>query len=149
MLLANEFDNFNEPIKIFYSDRIAFTPVYKLILQTHLEIIEKNLSAPYFSGLNDFTKVIYAEKPDGTVLGGLAFTIEEQKFTGEINLSFTHPLYRRRGINTICFRYLEKFIKDKNLVGIVSFVHLNNIERLKAAEKCDFMPYGYYMFKKV
>lgn len=147
--IADEVDKLGEPVKIFYSDRLAFTPSYKLVLRTHLELVEKNLCPPMFGHLNDFTNVIWAEDSNKNVLGGIAFTLRNDLNLGYIELSFTDPNFRRRGINSICHIYFEQFVKDHGFNGITSFVHLNNKERLISAEKNNFKPYGYYMYKKL
>lgn len=147
--IADEVDKLGKPIKIFYSDKLAFTPSYKLVLSTHLELVEKGLSPQMFDQLNDFTNVVWAEDSHANVLGGIAFTLRTELNLGYIVLSFTDPKFRRRGINLICRIHVEQIVKEHGFFGITSFVHLDNKELLLSAEKNNFKPYGYYMFKKL
>lgn len=148
-ILGTEKDKTGEEIDIIYSDRLAWTPAYKLVLMTHIELLEKNMTPPMLDKLNDSTKVIWAQNKENTIFGGIAFTVRQEQFISYIELSFTDPLYRRRGINTICFNYLEHYTKQQNLVGISSLVNVKNEMRLKSAEQSGFRPYGYYMWKKL
>jgi GNAT superfamily N-acetyltransferase len=142
-------DKFGNLLEIYLTESLAWSPVYALVLKTHLEIVEKHFAPPILDNLSDNTKVIWAQDKDGNILGGIAFTIREKLFAGCIELSFTAPEHRGKGINGICHKYFEQYVKNLGINLITSFVHVNNTQRLKSAEKENFKPAYYVMYKKI
>jgi GNAT superfamily N-acetyltransferase len=66
---------------------------------------------------------------------------------GWIILSFTAPEYRGKGVNQLMHKYFEQIIKDKGGNKIASHVNVNNVSRIKAAQKVGFVPLYYRMNK--
>lgn len=147
--LSNTEDKFGNLVEIYFAENLAWSPVYTLVLKTHLEIVEKKFSPPQLDHLGDNTKVIWAQDTNGNVLGGIAFTIRANLFSGCIELSFTAEEHRGKGINGVCHKYFEKYVKDQGINLITSLVHINNKQRLVSAEKENFKPAYYVMYKKI
>ena len=142
-------DKFGNLIEIYLTENLAWSPVYTLVLKTHLEIVEKKFAPPLLDHLGDNTKAVWAQDKSGNILGGIAFTIREDTFVGSIELSFTEQEHRGKGINGICHKYFEQYIKNLGIDLITSVVHIDNIQRLKSAEKVNFKPKFYVMYKKI
>jgi hypothetical protein len=147
--LADVEDKFGNLVEIYFSENLAYSSVYALVLKTHLEIVEKKLAPPALGKLNDNTKVIWAQDKVGNILGGIAFNIIEELFAGFIELSFTAEEHRGKGINGICHKYFEQYVKNLGINLITSLVHINNTQRLRSAEKENFKPAYYLMYKKI
>jgi hypothetical protein len=96
----------------------------------------------------DTHQAIYLEI-DNTIVGHIVFNyIRDQKRTW-IDLSAVHEDYRRRGLYCILHDYFEQVSKEQGAIEISSFIHVDNIGRLKSAEVKGFKPQFYRMTKKI
>jgi GNAT superfamily N-acetyltransferase len=146
-LLDTVTDKDNNTIEIWYG-QLSFSPVFSLVLRTYAEIVEKKL-APSQLNLDNTDSVIWAQRTDGTVLGGICYKFEEDWNSAYIQLSFTSENSRGLGINAICHPYVEQDAKSLGYVRVMSMVHINNESRLKSAEKVGLKPLFYMMHKKI
>jgi GNAT superfamily N-acetyltransferase len=130
------------------SGQLSFSPVFSLVLRTYAEIVEKTLAPPQLN-LDNTDSVIWAQRTDGVVLGGICYKFEEDWNCAFIQLSFTAETSRGLGINAICHPYVEQHAKSLGYVRITSMVHINNESRLRSAEKVGLKPLYYMMHKKI
>jgi hypothetical protein len=147
MKLLDTISKDNDTIQIFIS-QLSFSPAFSLILRTYAEIVEKKLS-PTQLNLNNTDSVIWAQRTDGTVLGGICYKFEEDWNSAYIQLSFTAENSRGLGINSLCHPYVERDAKSLGYTRVMSMVHINNEPRLKSAEKVGLYPLFYIMHKKI
>ncbi len=139
-------DKNGDELILFYSDSISNTPVVALFLKVYAEIIEKGWCNPTIPFANS-NKVVWAERADGSIAGGVCFEITPHNQTGWIILSFTAPEERGKGINAICHTAFEKASKKLGATQISSLVHMDNASRLRSSEKVGFKPQYYRMHK--
>ena len=147
MKLLDTIDKDGNTIEI-YIGQLSFSPVFSLVLHTYAEIVEKKLAPPQLD-LNNTDKVIWAQRLDGTILGGICYKFEEDWNSAYIQLSFTAESSRGLGINSMCHPYVERDAKSLGYNRVMSMVHINNEARLKSAEKVGLKPLFYIMHKKI
>lgn len=133
---------------LYYRASIANTPVVAIFLKIYAEIIEKGWSNPTIPFTNR-NSVVWAERPDRTVVGGICFEYDALINTGWIVLSFTDPAERGKGINGICHASFERILKKLGANKISSLVHVDNESRLRSAKKVGMEPQFYRMQKKI
>ena len=141
-------DKNGDELTLHYSETIANTPALALFLKTYAEIVEKGWSNPNipFSNKNS---VVWVERPDGTVAGGICFEYIPGTALGWIILSFTAPTERGKGINSLLHPAFEKVMKRMGATQIASLVHIENESRLKSTKKVGLEPQYYRMYKKL
>ena len=146
-LIDNILDRNNNPIEI-WSSQLSFSPAFSLVLRTYAEIVEKKLAPPQLN-LDNTDSVIWAQRPDSTILGGICYKFKEDWNSAYIQLSFTAESSRGLGINSMCHPYVERDAKSLGYSKIMSMVHINNEPRLKSAEKVGLKPLFYMMHKNI
>ena len=148
-LLDTISDKNNNQIDI-YSSKLALSPAFSLILRTYAEIVEKKLAPPHIN-LDNTDSVIWAQRNDGTILGGICYKFgdKEDWNSAYIQLSFTADSSRGLGINALCHPYLEQDAKSSGYTRVMSMVHVNNQARLRSAEKVGLKPMFYVMYKQI
>jgi GNAT superfamily N-acetyltransferase len=141
-------DKNGDELKLLYSETIANTPALALFLKIYAEIVEKGWSNPNipFSNKNS---VVWVERPDGTVAGGICFEYVPSTALGWIILSFTASTERGKGINSLLHPAFEKIVKRMGAQQIASLVHIDNKSRLRSSEKVGLVPQYYRMYKKL
>jgi GNAT superfamily N-acetyltransferase len=147
MKLLDTINKDNNIIQIYIS-QLSFSPVFSVVLRTYSEIVEKKLAPPQLDLDND-NSVVWAQKEDGTILGGICYKFKEDWNSAYIQLSFTAENSRGLGINAICHPYVEQDAKNLGYTRVMSMVHINNTARLKSAEKVGLKPLFYMMHKKI
>ncbi len=141
-------DKLGGSLTLYSSDSIANTPVVSLFLKVYAEIIDKGFANPNIP-FNNKCRVVWVERPDGKVAGGICFQHDQEAKLSWIILSFTSPDERGKGINGICHDQVEKVSKFIGATQLCSLVHIQNESRLKSAKKVGFEPQYYRMFKKL
>jgi GNAT superfamily N-acetyltransferase len=147
MKLLDTINKDNDTIQI-YIGQLSFSPAFSLVLRTYAEIVEKKLAPPHLD-LDNTDSVIWAQRTDGTILGGICYKFEEDWNCAYIQLSFTDENSRGMGINSLCHPYIEQDAKSLGYTRVMSMVHINNTARLKSAEKVGLKPMFYMMHKKI
>jgi GNAT superfamily N-acetyltransferase len=147
MKLLDTINKDNDSIQI-YIGQLSFSPVFSLVLRTYAEIVEKKLAPPHLD-LDNTDSVIWAQRTDGNILGGICYKFEEDWNSAYIQLSFTAENSRGLGINSLCHPYVEQNAKSLGYTRVMSMVHINNTARLKSAEKVGLKPMFYMMHKKI
>ena len=139
-------DKLGNPIEIWQSDGMQYTPVLPTFLRCHAEIIEKNFSLETFK-FKLSNKVVWIQDRAGNVMAGISYEFFQDNKVGWIVLSFTEPKYRGRGLNQICHNYFESECKKAGMVYISSQVSIDNQSRIKSAAKVGLVPKWYRMYK--
>jgi len=148
--VGQEVDAQGNQLTIWFSDIIASTPAMSPFLKQYAELIDKGFAAPFISwGEVNKHHVVYATNTDGRVVGGIVFEYRHIAKEGWLLLSFTEHEYRGRRINQVLHQYFEEVVRRRGGQRIASFVHKDNISRIKSAERVDFLPQYYRMVKPV
>lgn len=146
--LKTTVDNTGHPVEMWSSESIAGTPAVPLFLKTYAEIVEQQFAIPYFM-FKDSDKVVWAQRPDGTVIGGIAYEYQAVRRTGFLVLSFTDPKERGKGINVLCHIEYENHCKLLGATCLESLVHVENKNRIASAKKVGMLPKYYRMHKDI
>lgn len=141
-------DKNGEPLMIYYSEIFANTPVVGLFLRTYSEIVDKGWAPPSIT-FGNTNRVVWASRENGSIAGGICFEYQDMPQLSWITLSFTDPSERGKGINGILHTHCENISKKLGATQLGSMVHINNINRLRSAEKAGFNPQYYRMYKNL
>jgi hypothetical protein len=141
-------DKSGEALELWHSDSIAFTPALAPFLKVYAEIIEKSFTLPVMAFKNS-NRVVWAEDKDKVVVGGICYEYLAESKTGWLVLSFTDPMYRGRGINSLCHEIYEKDCIALGANNLSSVVDIDNESRIKSAAKVGMVPRFYRMYKKL
>jgi GNAT superfamily N-acetyltransferase len=146
--IQDDQDALKNPIEIWYGDQLGGSRAMPLFLKTYAEIMEKGFAGPYTAwGESNKFNVVYCTDSNQNILGGIAFEYRPLLKEGWIVLSFVAPEQRGKRINTLMLNYFEKMIKDRGGNKICSHIHIDNISRLKSAERSGMKPQYYRMLK--
>jgi len=146
--LGTEIDRFGETVLIKQVSQLALTPVYTFFLRQMAELIDNGLALP-MTGWDDYTcGAVYAEI-NGKIVGHIVYDTNKKPGIIWITLSAVEKDYRGREIYNMMHRYFEAFGKEKGYHYISSYVHVNNKERIRSAEKVGMNPQYYLMSKKI
>jgi hypothetical protein len=141
-------DKNGDELALHYSESIANTPTVALFLKVYGEIVEKGWSNPTIPFTNK-NSVVWVERPDASVAGGICFEYVPSTSLGWIVLSFTAPEERGKGINSILHPQFERIVKRMGATQIASLVHIDNESRLRSSTKVGLEPQYYRMYKKL
>lgn len=126
-----------EFLEIWYDSDFQNSEATLLFMKTHVELMEKNW-APNSLAWCDLvkdSKIVYCKNSDNRVVGGIVFYYMKSRREGSILLSFTDPLWRRKGLNKILFSHTEKYMKNKGAKSISGNAHVGNTPRIKASRE--------------
>lgn len=146
--LHDTVDKTGEPIELWHAERIAGSPALPLFLKVYAEIVEKGFALPMFMFSNDDC-VVWAQRSNGRVVGGISYEYQKDKRCGFLVLSFTDPAERGKGINELCHWVYEKQSKAQGAVCLQSMVHVDNTARIKSAAKVGMVPKYLRMYKQI
>jgi RimJ/RimL family protein N-acetyltransferase len=146
--LCETVDKTGEAVEIWYANKIGGTPALPLFLRVYAEIVEKGFATSLFM-FSDNDQVVWAQRPNGKVIGGISFEYQPEKRCGFLVLSFTDPNERGKGINELCHSAYESQSKEHGAVFLQSIVHVDNTSRIKSAAKVGMMPKYLQMYKKI
>lgn len=141
-------DTLGNPIEIWYSDSIQYTPVVATFLRVWAELVDKGWSLATFA-FKITNRVVWAQDSTGKVLGGIAYDYWPEQKMGWLVLSFTEPDFRGRGLNKLCHKHYEFDCKRAGAVMLGSLVEVNNESRIKSAAKVGMLPKFYRMHKDI
>jgi len=148
MKLLDSITNKNNNTVEIWSSQLSFCPAFSLVLSTYAEIVGKELSIPVLH-LKNSDLVIWAQYPDGVILGGICYTFDEDWSSAWIQLNFTAESSRGLGISSICHSYVEREAKNLGYSRIMSMVHVTNKSMLRSAEKVGLAPLFHVMHKSL
>jgi hypothetical protein len=114
----------------------------------YAELIDQNW-APASFPFKPTNRVVWIQDSTGAVLAGIAYEYQAEQQNGYLVLSFTDPNHRGRGLNEICHRCYEADCKKLGAVMLTSLVSVNNVSRIKSAEKVGMLPKFYKMQKDI
>lgn len=141
-------DRNNERVILYSSDNLSFTPVIPLMLRVHAEIVEKKFSLPLIT-FNNSSRVVWAERENKKVIGGICYEYRPEARCGWLILSFTDPDERGKGINALVHELFESNCKKLGATHLSSYVHLNNKSRLESLKSVGLIPHMYRTYKKL
>ncbi len=141
-------DKNNEKVILYSSDSLSFTPVIPLMLRVYAEIVEKKFSLPIIT-FNNSSKVVWAERENKKVVGGICYEYRPEVKCGWLILSFTDLDERGKGINALVHELYESNCKKFGATHLSSYVHLNNKSRLESLKSVGLIPYMYKTYKKL
>lgn len=141
-------DKNGDDLIIFASMTLANTPCVALFFKVYSEILENGWANPTVPFNND-SRVIWLERPNGKIVGGVCYEYTKHNQMSWIVLTFTDPDERGKGINTICQKELEKISKKLGAVQICSLIHVDNRAAMASAEKVGRKPQFYRMLKRI
>lgn len=127
----------NIELEIWYDSDFKNSKTTLLFLKTFVELMEKGwtpLSLDWCSAV-DKCKVFYCETKEKQVISAIVCFYTENNRQGWVLLSFTDPLWRKKGLNKILFSYVERYMKSKGAKSIAVSVHKENMPRLIASQK--------------
>lgn len=139
-------DNQGEHVEIWFNASIAGTPPVALFLETYVESIKAGLAYPGFL-FNNNDRVIWAQRIDGKVLGGISYEYQEHKKSGWTVWSFTAPDERGKGIYQLVHEEFEADCRKLGATCIESMTHKDNKNRLAAAAKVGMFPKYIRLYK--
>jgi GNAT superfamily N-acetyltransferase len=146
--IIDDVDSQGNTLEIWHTEQLANSRPFSLFLRIYAEIADSGFGSQYVSWTDaNKSNVVYCTNDKGSVMGGIAFEYRPMMKEGWIILSFTDPKYRGRGINQLMHKHFEQIIKDKGGNKIASHVNVNNVSRIKAAQKVGFVPQYYRMNK--
>lgn len=138
-------DKTGDILDVYFQKDLIMCPAFSSFLKVYAEIVDKGFSNPAVTWDNN-KRVIWAQK-DGKIAGGICYEFQQVARIGWIVLSFTDPEFRGRGINEIIHNLMEVDIKKLGGDRICSLVHVDNVSRLRSAEKVGLKPQFYRMNK--
>jgi hypothetical protein len=141
-------DKSGEVLLLMKSDSLAHTPVIPLMLRVYAEIVEKGFAQPIIT-FNNSSRVAWAERKDGTVLGGICYEYKPEVKCGWLILSFTAEVERGKGINALVHEVYESDCRRLGATHLSSFVNLNNQSRLESLKSVGMIPQMYKTFKSL
>lgn len=146
--ISDQQDGQGNPIEVWHSDTLQYTPVLPTFLRVWAELIEKGWALATFS-FKITNKVVWVQDAAGNVQGGIAYEYYPDQKMGWIVLSFTDPGFRGRGLNQICHEYFEADCKRLGAVMVSSLVAADNQSRVRSAAKVGMLPKFYRMHKDI
>ena len=142
-------DERGEAIEIWWRRRLEGSPCVSMIFDGFSELIKKGWSNNTIL-IDNQHRLVYAVYPStGEIAGGIAYKWVDANNCVWISLSLTEQKFRGRGINRLCHLALER---DASLLGataVESYVHVDNLSRLRSTEKVGLSPMFYRMHKKL
>ena len=127
----------NIELEIWYDSDFKNSKTTLLFLKTFVELMEKGwtpLSLDWCSAV-DKCKVFYCETKEKQVISAIVCFYTENNRQGWVLLSFTDPLWRKKGLNKILFPYVERYMKSKGAKSISGNAHVGNTPRIKASRE--------------
>jgi GNAT superfamily N-acetyltransferase len=147
-VVGKETDAQGNELTIWFCDIIAQTPALAPFLRNYAELIDNKHATAYVAwGEVNKLHVVYAIDNDNRFVGGIAFEYRHVSKEGWLTLSFTEKEFRGRRVNQVLHQYFEEIVRKRGGNRIASFVHKDNVSRLKSAQRVDFEPQYYRMTK--
>lgn len=140
-------DKTDAQLEIFHCNELITSPVYTKFLRSIADLIDTGFR--YFGKTweDEDCGVLYAKSND-VIVGHLVYSRSQAGVVWVIEGSVEEE-FRRRGIYTILYEFLENIAKEHKAAAILSLVHVNNIARIKSAEAYGMVPVYYQMIKEL
>lgn len=147
-VVGKEVDAQGNELTIWFCDIIAQTPALSPFLRNYAELIDQGHATAYVAwGEVNKLHVVYATDSAKQFVGGIAFEYRHLSKEGWLTLSFTEKEFRGRRVNQVLHQYFEEIVRRRGGSRIASFVHKDNLSRLKSAQRVNFEPQYYRMTK--
>jgi GNAT superfamily N-acetyltransferase len=115
-------------------------------MKQFVDLYNLGWASPYFSASN-FSRAVYAEI-NQRVVGHIVYNVLDKGIrTAWICLSAVDPDYRQCGIYKLMHTQFEAEAKRIGCGKIASFVHVDNLPRIKGCESVGMEPKFYKMEK--
>lgn len=141
-------DKTGELVLIMKSDVLVNTPVIPLMLRVHAEIVEKGLAQSMIPFSNT-SRIVWAERKDGNVIGGICYEYKPEIKCGWLILSFTSESERGKGINSLIHPIYERECKRLGATHLASLVSIENTSRLRSLNNVGLVPTMYRTHKNI
>lgn len=148
-LIKTVADKTSKEVQVKYVDNVGTGPVelVSFFFKYYHKLLDDGLGSPWMS-MHNGCHAVYVEI-DGKIVGHIIFDVFPAQDRTWIVLSAVDEDYRGRGLYKILHEEFEKITKQLGCSQITSFVHVNNIARLKSAESVGFYPQFYRMHKQL
>lgn len=125
--LGTHLDKTGDEIRVYFSDHTPSSPAMSLLFKTYADLLDKNLARQkfYWDRFNN-SVVVWAENKKNEVVSGIVFDFEKLWKAGYLLTTFTHPDYRNKGINKICFKYYISKSKEYGMVRTLGLATIGN-----------------------
>lgn len=143
-------DNTGSIVEIYHSPSLTWSPAYPAFLRGLATLMEQKFRYPIKSWDDSLCGCFYAEI-DGDIVGHVVYNrmqVEDAKTIWVIE-GAVEPEYRRRGIYTALYRYLEDYSRSIGCLVLASTVHRDNHARLASAAKIGMVPIFHQIMKKL
>lgn len=148
MIIEEVVDKTGEKVIIYNSDTLVSCPALPLMLKVYSELMDHNMASQSIT-FNNSSRIVWAERKDGTVVGGICYEYKSESRCGWLILSFTKPEERGKGINALVHKIYENDCKKLGATHLSSFVNLNNKSRLESLKSVGMIPQMYKTYKKL
>lgn len=155
-------ENYSDLLSVYKSDKISYITASKakvlpFLLRGWAEVLdnqtvynkELSIKLHQFVGFTTDNRIVWIESSDEKILGAVCYEYKEKEKYALINMSFTINDERKKGINKLCYKVLEKDCKELGAYHIQSYVNVKNNERLDSFTSIGMVPTHYKMFKKL
>lgn len=131
-----------------HNDVLEGSPALPAFMREYADLIERGWARPY-TAHTDKHKVCYAKNPDGVVMGGIVYGLNQLTKVGWIVFSFTVPEHRRQGVYTALHREVEALMTKAGMTDLASHVHVDNKVRQASCEQVGMAPEFLRMNKRL
>ena len=113
-------------IEVRHSKSASFTPAFALIAEGWNELVQSGLTpegrgdAPFDAA----SEVLYAEQPDGEVVGVVCFRRSVARF--QVSLVYVEPTSRKQGVFAALLDALKRQAREARIGRISGDVHPDN-----------------------
>ena len=147
-ILGEELTKQDQTCVVKLAQTIGDTPVIPFFLKNYARLIELGHAPRIMNGSN-YSKAIYIEI-DNKIVAHMVFEIMKDTFnTAYIVLSCVDEIYQNQGIYKIMFKHFKSTVKKLGSTKIMSFVHVDNKDRLAIWQSVGMTPNFYRMEKKI
>jgi hypothetical protein len=137
-----------KPLFTIKHDFLEGSPAFAPFLEEYAKLIKKGWARPY-TAHNNKHKALWAQSPEGEVMGVVAYVLNLEMKMGWITFSFTIDKFKHQGVYTALHKALEGKLKDAGMLEVCSNVHVDNAEMLAAAAKSGRNPEFIRLRKKL
>lgn len=142
-------DNSGETLEIYFSEKLRNTPAMVELLKSNVEMIDRGLSGIPRLMVGDNDRVVWAQTKDGKVRCSVAFTPDPVTGTATLNLSYTEPDSRGKGIRPLLQPYFDQACLNEGAEIILSTIHVDNESSIAVALKQGYRPWSTIFYRKI
>ena len=148
-LLDTIIDSTGEELDVYFSEKLLNTPAMLELLKSNVEMIQRNLAGLPRILISDNDRVVWAQSKEGHVKCSVAFSIDSVTGTANLNLSYTEPESRGKGIRPLLQPYFDKACLNEGAEIITSTIHVDNLSSAAVAIKQGYKPWSTIFYRKI